>query len=160
MAWDRHTQVVVFNHLIWFQTNRNVGFTDHHFFNLRLFKTFNQILYLLYIWYEQIHQSVHFNITPVCACPKPWVKFPTFYVVVDFVVNELRSGVIVSFLDIGEIVDHHCLNFLIITWSEKTKTYQQRYYDISEPWHIGHHSFSENDTSEYIVDIFSLILIK
>jgi hypothetical protein len=33
------------------------------------------------------------------------------------------------------------------------------YYDISEPWHIGHHSFSENDTPKCMDDIFSLILI-
>ena len=29
--------------------------------------------------------------------------------------NDVRSEVIVRFVDIGEIVDHHCLNFLFIT---------------------------------------------
>ena len=42
-------------------------------------------------------------------------------------VNELRSGVIVSFVDIGEIVDHHCLNLPIITWSKKLSTKILRY---------------------------------
>jgi hypothetical protein len=42
--------------------------------------------------------------------------------------------VIVRFADIGEIADHHCLNF-------PTKK-------IDEPWNIGHHSFSDNDSTQ------------
>jgi len=32
-----------------------------------------------------------------------------------FVLSELRSEVIVHFVDISGIVDHYCLNFLFIT---------------------------------------------
>jgi hypothetical protein len=64
---------------------------------------------------------------------------------VGLMFNELRRGVIVRFADIGEIADHHCLNF-------PTKK-------IDGPWNIGHHSFSDNDTSKCIVDIYSLILM-
>ena len=62
-----------------------------------------------------------------------------------------------SVVDIGEVIFHHYLNFLIITWLEN----QRIYYDSSEPINIGHHSFfsSENDTSNCMVDIFSLILV-
>ena len=41
-------------------------------------------------------------------------EFPTSYVVVFFMFNELRWDVIVHFVDIGGIVHHHCLNFLFI----------------------------------------------
>jgi hypothetical protein len=37
------------------------------------------------------------------------------YVVVFFVFGDLRWDVIVCFVDIGGIVDHHCLNCLFIT---------------------------------------------
>jgi hypothetical protein len=46
------------------------------------------------------------------ACPKPGPGFPTSYVVF-FMFNELRE-VIVRFVNNGEIVDHHCLNFLSV----------------------------------------------
>jgi hypothetical protein len=46
------------------------------------------------------------------ACPKPGPGFPTSYVVF-FMFNELRE-VIVLFFNNGEIVDHHCLNFLSV----------------------------------------------
>jgi hypothetical protein len=36
------------------------------------------------------------------------------YVKVFFMFTELRWELIVRFVDIGEIVDHHCLNFLFI----------------------------------------------
>jgi hypothetical protein len=65
--------------------------------------------------------------------------------------------VIVRFVDIGEIIFHHCLTFLIIAWFEHKKN-QRIYYDNSKPWNLGHHSLSENDTSKCMVDIFSLIL--
>jgi hypothetical protein len=48
-----------------------------------------------------------------CACltPGPW--FPMSYVVVFFLMfNDLRWGVAVCFVDIGGIIDHHCLNSL------------------------------------------------
>ena len=46
------------------------------------------------------------------ACPKPGPGFPTSYVVF-FMFNELRE-VIVRFVNNGEIVDHHSLNFLSV----------------------------------------------
>ena len=50
----------------------------------------------------------------LCACPKPGPEFPSSYVVVFFKFNELRWEVIVCFVNIGGIVDHHCDNFLFI----------------------------------------------
>ena len=49
------------------------------------------------------------------ACSKPGSGFPTSYVMAFFCSNYLRREVIVCFVDIGGIVDHHCLNFLFIT---------------------------------------------
>jgi hypothetical protein len=50
-----------------------------------------------------------------------WVRpgFPTLYVVVFFMFTDLRSEVIVYFVDIGGIDDHHCLRFHFIN---KVKT--------------------------------------
>jgi hypothetical protein len=36
------------------------------------------------------------------------------YVMVSFILNDLRWEVIVRYVDICGIVDHHCLNFLFI----------------------------------------------
>ena len=48
-----------------------------------------------------------------CACPKPRPGFPMSYVMVFlFVFNGLRWETIVHFVNIGGIVDCHCLNFL------------------------------------------------
>jgi hypothetical protein len=56
-----------------------------------------------------------------CACPKPWSRFLTnkhHYAVVIFMLNDLMWEVThVCFIDIGVIVDHHCLNFLFIIHS-------------------------------------------
>ena len=52
------------------------------------------------------------TLTHFCACPKPEPAFPTSYFMVFFVFNEWRWKGIVRFVDIGRIVDHHCLNFL------------------------------------------------
>ena len=49
-----------------------------------------------------------------CCCPKPGPGFLTSYVVMFFVFSELRLEVIVHFVDIVGILDHHCLNFLFI----------------------------------------------
>ena len=46
----------------------------------------------------------------LCACPKPGPGFPTSYVMVFFMFNELKCEVIVHLVDIGGIVDHDCLN--------------------------------------------------
>ena len=50
---------------------------------------------------------------PVCACPKPGPGF-TSSVMVFLVFSELRWEVILHFVDIVGIVNHHCLNFLFI----------------------------------------------
>ena len=47
------------------------------------------------------------------ACSKSGPRFPT-YAVVFFVFDDLKSQVFVRFVDIGEIIDHHCLHVLII----------------------------------------------
>jgi hypothetical protein len=47
--------------------------------------------------------------------PKPWTGFPTPYVMVLFMLYNLRWKVIVRFVDIGEIADHHCLIFVFIS---------------------------------------------
>ena len=54
------------------------------------------------------------DLTPphCCACPKPGHGFLTPYVVVFLIFNALRAEVVVRFVDIGRIVDHHFLNFL------------------------------------------------
>ena len=44
-----------------------------------------------------------------CAYPQRGPGFPTPYVVVFYVFNVLRIAAIVRFVDIDEIVDHHCL---------------------------------------------------
>ena len=49
----------------------------------------------------------------LCACHKTRLGFLTSYVVVFFVFSELRWEVIVRFVDISEIVDHHCINFIL-----------------------------------------------
>ena len=53
-----------------------------------------------------LQNSSHF-----CNCPKMGHGFPTSYVKVFFMFNDLRWEVIVCFVD---IVDHHRLNFLFI----------------------------------------------
>jgi hypothetical protein len=50
-----------------------------------------------------------FNPPHFCACPKQGPGFPTSHVMV------FLCSVIVHFVDIGGIDDHHCLNFLFIT---------------------------------------------
>jgi hypothetical protein len=50
-----------------------------------------------------------------CACPKLGPRFPTSYVLVLYCV-QLRWEVIVRFVDIDVICDHHCLNFLFLSF--------------------------------------------
>ena len=50
------------------------------------------------------------------SVPRSGPGFSTLYVVVVLVCNDLRREVIVRFVDIGGIVDHHCLNFVFITF--------------------------------------------
>ena len=49
-----------------------------------------------------------------CTCPQQGPWFPMSCVMVLFVFSELRWEVIVHFVDIDGIIDHHCLNFLFI----------------------------------------------
>ena len=79
-------------------------------------------------------QLTGFTPSHFCACPKQGHGFPTSYVVVFFCVqwvkvrgdcsvsegerwlfSEWRWEVIVHFVDIVGIVDHHCLKFIFIT---------------------------------------------
>ena len=60
-----------------------------------------------------------FNPTFFSACHKPGPDFPTSYVVVFFMICELRREVVVHFVDIGGIVDHRCLNFLFINFKQQ-----------------------------------------
>ena len=55
-----------------------------------------------------------FNPATFVCCTKPGYEFPTSYIVVIFVFSELGTEVIVCFVDIGGIIDHHCLIFLFI----------------------------------------------
>ena len=48
----------------------------------------------------------------ICAWPSPGPGFPTSYVMVFFVFNDLRWEEVVRFVDIGKIVGHYFLNFL------------------------------------------------
>ena len=45
-----------------------------------------------------------------CSCPKEGPRFPMPYFVVMF--NDLKYQVTNLFVDIGEIINHPCLNFL------------------------------------------------
>ena len=45
-----------------------------------------------------------------CVCPNPEHGLPISYVVDAFVFNNLKGDVIVRFVDIGGVVDHHCLS--------------------------------------------------
>ena len=49
-----------------------------------------------------------------CPCLKTGPRLPTWYVLVCFIFNGLRWEEIVHFVDICGIVDHHCLNFLLL----------------------------------------------
>ena len=57
-----------------------------------------------YMGWDLIHQ---FNNTELCACPKLGPGFPISYVEV---LSMLSWDVVACFVDIGGIVDHHCLN--------------------------------------------------
>jgi hypothetical protein len=66
------------------------------------------------------------------ACPKSGPGFPTSYVVMSlFVFGEMRLEVIVRLVDIGWIVDHHCLNFLFVT-----DLYLKESMFYIEIWHL------------------------
>ena len=49
----------------------------------------------------------------VCTCPKSWPGFPMYYMMV-LCVHLVMGEVIVHFVDICAIIDHCCLNFLLI----------------------------------------------
>ena len=54
-----------------------------------------------------------------CACSNPESGFPLSYVTLPFFCVQwvqLRQEVLVCFVDIGGIVDHHCLNFVLFCW--------------------------------------------
>ena len=55
------------------------------------------------------------------ACPLSGSGIPTLYVMVFFEISELSREVIFRFVNIGGIVDHHCLIRFIIIRSSNTK---------------------------------------
>ena len=65
----------------------------------------------IYMYFNtRIYQSTGLTLTHLCARLKPGPGFPTRLI---STFNELRHEEIVNFLNIGGIVDHHCLNFLL-----------------------------------------------
>jgi hypothetical protein len=46
--------------------------------------------------------------------PMPGSGFPMPYVMVFYMSNDWRGGVVVCFVDIDRIVENHCLNFLFM----------------------------------------------
>ena len=64
-----------------------------------------------------------FNMPHFCACTKPETGFP-----MPFLCNSFTCEVIVHLVDIGGIVDHHCLHFLdVIRCSNSEKTLIQHH---------------------------------
>ena len=59
------------------------------------------------------------------------------YVVVFFMFSVLRSEVIIRFVDISGIVDHHCLNFLFIKHLQKISVFPQNIEVYWWPLHIS-----------------------
>ena len=57
-----------------------------------------------------------FTLPHFCVFPKLGLDFQRHMPWSFFVFRELRWEVIVRFVDIGGLVDHHCLNFLFITF--------------------------------------------
>jgi hypothetical protein len=49
-----------------------------------------------------------------CACPEPGTRFPTSFVVFFFIFNDLRRAVSDHFCGYCWIVDHQCLNIILI----------------------------------------------
>jgi hypothetical protein len=67
----------------------------------------------------------------LCVCPKqePW--YPSAYVVVFFVFNDLRCEVVGQVVDNGGIVDHLFSNFLFIEWSKRISRNSNDYLKAS-----------------------------
>ena len=55
-----------------------------------------------------------------CVCPKSGPGFPTSYVMVFVCAQLAKMRDSCSFIDIGGIDDHHCLNFLFTIIFTKT----------------------------------------
>jgi hypothetical protein len=56
------------------------------------------------------HSFICFTPPHFCACPNPGTGFPTAFVVVVSIINDLGLKVIIRFVDSGVFVNHHCLN--------------------------------------------------
>ena len=66
--------------------------------------------------YNKITSKYNYTLTGLTptychACPKrgPWFSMP--FVTAFFEFNDLRSEMVVHFVDIDRVVDHHCFNF-------------------------------------------------
>ena len=60
----------------------------------------------------------------MCACPQSGFGFPTSYVKVIFMFNDLWWEMIVRFVDISRSVDHYCLNFLFYTKNGRNRKHR------------------------------------
>ena len=58
----------------------------------------------------------------VHVCPHTESGFPTLYIVVFCMYNDMRWEVIASFVDIGGIIGYHCLIFLFIILTRHTES--------------------------------------
>ena len=88
-------------------------------------------LYRILVYSWLVLDRIHCNINPpkkgfsikkrnfdncFCACTKPWhgMLFFALFLFFFWASNNLKWEVAFRFVDIGGIVDHHCLNFLLI----------------------------------------------
>ena len=75
---------------------------------------FNTLIDIQLLRGEVWDPNDQFNPTTFLYLSKSRLGFPMSYVGVLIVFIELRSKMSVPFVDIGGIVDHHCLNFLFV----------------------------------------------
>ena len=63
--------------------------------------------------WESWDHITQFNPVTFCSCPTSGCGFPASYVVVFLMFNDWRLEVVVCFVYIGGIVDHHCLEVFV-----------------------------------------------
>jgi hypothetical protein len=94
-------------------------------------------LKLLLRHYIEANHITGLTPTHFCECLKQGPRFPTF--VIFFMFNEMKWEVVGRFVDIGRIVDHHCLNFLyniIIPLLLQQIWSQNIIFNLYEQWHL------------------------
>jgi hypothetical protein len=81
--------------------------------------TVSFIAYFIWRWHYWNNIHLTSSILPhFCARPKPWSLYSNAIYYDLFCVQWFNWEVIARFVDIGGIVDHHCLNFLFIRTKE------------------------------------------